>query len=342
MEKITYPRTCGLCHHTYKNCPGFSRHRKDCKRFQEAIDVIPVKLKDTIESTVTPVPNQTIIYQTVINVLNYNVFPNEAPATNKALFGDITAKQRRQINNVTSILAKDGIEGLRKTTEFIQTKFRTLEELEGVINQCDIQILGAGIQIDYEGYYSAEQLYNDAKSSGKEKKIKKAEVKLNAAIDKCLESAIYYVFQKIVLNHNTGDCIITSESLANSPPIFVNSKGEVEAWTSEEGIDVRRWLSMQPQNTWAKVGHCIANRITQAAQKQYPSLHARYREQKDSGVPFSKSLIRKLRKDLEEVCQTDTANGWHEMTKRCNVSDKQIAISEVSPVIDDDAKKEPE
>lgn len=39
MRKITYPRTCELCNHTYKNCPNFSRHRKDCKRFQQAVDV---------------------------------------------------------------------------------------------------------------------------------------------------------------------------------------------------------------------------------------------------------------------------------------------------------------
>lgn len=260
--------------------------------------------------------NETIIYQTVnINVLNYNVFSNQA------LSPYITTKQRQQIDNVTSILAKDGIDGTQMSTKFIQTKFKTLEELEEIINECNIKILQDGVNIEYEAYDAAEKLY--VKETSNNKDIKKAEKKLNIALDKCLESAIHYVFRKIVLPHNVADRSVTSESLAKFPPIFVNASGEVEAWISE-GMNVRSWLTMHPQNTWAKVGHCIANRITQATRKRFPELYSRYTKQKSAGVPFSKTLIRKLRKDLQGVWKTDTANGWHQMTKRCGTSDRQI------------------
>ena len=36
-QKITYPRTCGNCQRVYSNSPNYSRHLKDCERFNKQL-----------------------------------------------------------------------------------------------------------------------------------------------------------------------------------------------------------------------------------------------------------------------------------------------------------------
>lgn len=310
---ITYPRTCELCNHTYSTSPNFFRHKRaHCERFRQS-------------AVQTPSPStqaqQTInVYQTinVTNVLNYNVFPGDSDAANKALFGDINGKQRKQILSVTEILQQDGIEGLKKTTEFIQTSFPTLEEVKTLIDKCDQEVIARSLNIDAqkkERYDHWKKQVSDARSKGKKEKITKAEIKLDAAMDELLEVAIYNFFRRMILNRAT-DSSLTSSKLAASPPLYVGVQGDMRAWSFTED-DGRKWLR-KSEDKWQEIADMIAARIVSITDR----LRDRYDKRKEMGLEYSTKLMKKMKKDVESFCRTETANGWYILSDRCKVPDE--------------------
>ena len=303
---ITYPRTCELCNHTYSTSPNFFRHKREhCEKFRQSV----------VQSSTPPQTQaQTIIYQiNVTNVLNYNVFPGDPDAANKALFGDINGKQRKQITSVTEILQQDGIEGLKKTAEFIQTSFPTIDEVKALIDECDENVIAVSLNIDAqkkERFDHWKEEVSNARSKGKPEKIKKAEVKFDAVMDELLESAIYDFFRRMILNRAT-DSSLTSTKLAASPPLFVNIQGDTRAWCSTKD-DGRKWLR-KSENKWQEIADMIAARIVSIT----ATLNARYKDRKKMGLEFSAKLVKKMRKDVESFCRTETANGWYILSDRC-------------------------
>lgn len=265
----------------------------------------------TVDQTNSTGP-RTVIYQTINvtnNVLNYNVFPNDSIAVNKQLFGDINAKQSKQISCVTEILQKDGIEGLEKTAKYIQTTFPTLEEVKLMIEECDEAVIEQSLNINRENYDRCKKAVADANSKGNEEKLKKARTKFDLAIDQLLETAIYDIFRKLLLNR-ASDSSITANTLTSSPPLFVNLKGDVKAWCEAEDDTGRKWLR-KSDNKWHEIADMLATRIV----SQY-EIRTRYEARKKQGLEFSARLIRKMRKDIENFCRTDTAHGWFMLSDR--------------------------
>jgi len=303
---IIYPRTCEHCSKTYKTSPSFFRHRRigTCDRGQMKIQRADTSLR---VSNASP---RTVIYQTIHvtnNVLNYNVFPNDPIVTNKELFGDITAKQSKQISCVTEILQQNGIEGLEKTANFIQTNFPTMQEVKTMIDSCDEAIIKQSLNINRENYDRCKKAVADANSKGVIEKLQRAEKKLKVATDQVIETAIYDIFKKLLLKRYS-DSNITADTLTSSPPLFVNPNGDIKAWCKTN--DERKWLR-KTDNEWQAIADMLATRIV----SQY-DLRKRYNERKEQGLDFSAKLIRKMRKDIEDFCRTDTANGWFMLSDR--------------------------
>ena len=311
---IVYPRTCEHCHKTYKTSPSFFRHRRTgaCDKSQMVLQNANVSPRPS-DHTDSTAP-RTVIYQTIHvtnnnSVLNYNVFPNDPLVTNKELFGDITVKQSKQISCVTEILQQNGIDGLEKTAQFIQTNFPTMQEVKTMIDNCDETVIKQSLNIDRENYDRCQKAVADANSKGVKEKTQKAENKLKVATDQVIETAIYDIFRKLLLNRYSGNSM-TADTLTSSPPLFVNPKGDIKAWceTDDNG---RKWLR-KSDNEWQAIAHMLAARIV----SNYNTTQRRYEERKEKGLDFSAKLIRKMRKDLENFCRTDTANGWFMLSDR--------------------------
>lgn len=309
---IQYPRTCEACGSTYTLRTNYSRHLRKgyCERKQNVAEIKIAPVQNIVN-------NNNI--QNITNNINLNfTIQQDFADLLKAPFQSCSAKEKKQIIDVLTLLREKGYKTASDVQNFILDEYVTIQELEKSIRSYDLNHLRVIVK---------EYRHDDKQEH--------------------VTHCVVALFNRLI---SKDEPFITPDTL-KSNPLHKAANGQLSAWSEDsvysygssefgvslnsekikDGTTTKQWTPMQEEATWKTLVEMIGLRFIEALQMQrdYDSWQrdsddclnivlADYWEKtlddKTSKNGHSNAMAR-LCTELANICKQDYINGWHNLTK---------------------------
>lgn len=330
---IQYPRTCEACGSIYSMRTNYSRHLREgrCERKILARNK-QLRLDD-------PQPQNIVNNIQNIHVTNNNINLNLTIQQDfadllKAPYHACSAKEKKQIIDVLTLLRDKGYKTASDVHNFILDQYVTIQEMEKTIRNYDLDCLRV---------IAKEYRQDDKKEH--------------------ITHCVVALFNRLVCK---DEPFITPDTL-KSNPLHKAANGQLSAWSEDSqysygsqefGVSLtsdnanesegqKQWTPMQDEATWKTLIEMIGLRFIEALQMQKD--YDAWRRDSDDALNieladyWEKTLDDKTSKnghsiamtrlcaELATICRQDYVNGWHNLTKMASKVDKDKITATTAP-----------